>query len=125
MQHLGSGNRIDFFKYQGVYYTKLKIQQLNDQKNNEQDLSQAGGIELSPCDSPISPALEITDLICPLCDEKRWESIGDAPMIAASEDMVSGEPRDIIDADDDSMVQPGMSSPEPHIPSAAHVAARN
>ena len=37
--------------------------------------------------------------------------------------MVSGEPRDIIDADDDSVVQPGQLLPEPHIPSAAQVAA--
>ena len=46
-------------------------------------------------------------------------------MIAASEDIVSGEPKDMIDADDVSVVQPGQPMPEPHIPSAAQVAANN
>ena len=55
-------------------------------------------------------------------DDEAWESIGDAPVIADRSDMVNGEPRDIVDADSDDVVQPGAGMPAPYVPSAEEVA---
>ena len=49
---------------------------------------------------PISPFTNDTDrLVCGLCDEEGWESIGDAPLIAAGDEQTMIEPDDIIDAE--------------------------
>ena len=39
--------------------------------------------------------------------------------------MISGEPKDIVDDDEDSAIQPGMPLPEPITPTAIQVAAHN
>ena len=75
---------------------------------------------------PISPFTNGTDrLVGGLCDEEGWESIGDAPLIAAGDEQTMLEPDDIIDADEDSVVQAGKPLPEPMVPTPAQVAAHN
>ena len=58
-------------------------------------------------------------------DDEAWVSIGDAPVIADQSELVDGEPKDIVDADSDEVIQPGVGMPEPYVPSPAEVARHN
>ena len=63
--------------------------------------------------------------MCPLCEDDGWEQIGDSHIVADRADIVPGEPSDIIDEEDASVIQPGEGMPEPYVPTSAQVAQHN
>ena len=59
--------------------------------------------------------------MCGLCDgdDDGWAKIGDAHIPAEGGEMLDGEPKDIVGADDEEeVIQPGKPLPEPHEPNA-------
>ena len=57
-------------------------------------------------------------MICGVCedDDDGWETIGESEVLAADDELKDGEPKDLVDADGDCDIQPGVPLPEPRQP---------
>ena len=65
-------------------------------------------------------------LICPFCDAEGWKYIEEvAPFLAERYELISSEPKNIVDDDEDSAIQPGMPLLETVNPTTVQVAAHN
>ena len=57
-------------------------------------------------------------MICGVCedDDDGWETIGESEVLAADDELKDGEPKDLVDADGDCDIQPGVPVLEPRQP---------